>query len=265
MKITRLITLCAAVVLLLTSAAYVKTISSFNKRNPVNLGSGKGFAVLELFTSEGCSSCPPADELLERIQKKAGNKPVYILAYHVDYWNRLGWKDIFSNPDFSKRQYWYQSKFTSQVYTPQLIVNGTQEFVGSDDRAIRNSLSTALNEKASTALNLRAQQKPKGINIHYQLAGQPTQGQLVVALVQKHAVNKVKAGENQGRTLNHAQIVRQLHTFSLSPRGQGDEAIALPKEFDSQNWELIGFIQNPDTGEILAAAKTSVPSTSGNL
>jgi hypothetical protein len=144
-------------------------------------------------------------------------------------------------------------------------VNGTQEFVGSDERAIRNSLSTALNQKANTALNLKAQQKPQGINIHYQLAGQRTQGQLIVALVQKHAINKVRAGENEGRTLSHAQIVRQLHTFSLGPKGQGEQTIALPKEFDSQNWELIGFIQNPDTGEILAATKTAVPSPSATL
>jgi hypothetical protein len=264
MKMIKLSAMCAAIVLLLTSAVYV-TRQNSNNSKAWNFDSSEGFAVLELFTSEGCSSCPPAEELLERVQKEAGNKPVYILAYHVDYWNRLGWKDIFSRPDFSKRQYWYHSKFTSQVYTPQLIVNGTQEFVGSDERSIRNSLSTAINEKASTALNLKARQKPQGINIHYQLASQPTEGQLVVALVQKHAVNKVKAGENEGRTLNHAQIVRQLHTFSLSPQGQGDETIALPKEFDSQNWELIGFIQNPDTGEILAAAKASVSSPSAIL
>src|ERR1700754_4943955 len=69
-----------------------------------NIVAGKGFAVVELFTSEGCSSCPPADELVAKIQKEYNTQPVYILAFHVDYWNRLGWKDVFSNADYSKRQ-----------------------------------------------------------------------------------------------------------------------------------------------------------------
>ncbi|MBD1386670.1 DUF1223 domain-containing protein [Mucilaginibacter rigui] len=227
--------------------------------------SGQGFAVLELFTSEGCSSCPPADELLERIQKDAGNKPVYVLAYHVDYWNRLGWKDVFSNPDFSKRQYWYNSKFTSQVYTPQLILNGKTEFVGSDEEQIRNTLTAALNGKPITTLSLQGHQVGKNLNITYLSEGQPVQGKLIVAMVQKHAVSIIKAGENKGRTLTHAQIVKQFSTFSLSPERKGSETVVLPAGFDTQKWELIGFIQNPDTGEILAAAKTSVPSPSASL
>ena len=87
----------------------------------------KGFAVLELFTSEGCSSCPPAEKLLEQLQNQSEGKPIYILAYHVDYWDRLGWKDIFSNHDFSNLQYEYSSHFNGQVYTPQLIFNGIAE------------------------------------------------------------------------------------------------------------------------------------------
>ena len=126
MKISAICTFVALFSALLISV----NKSTASKRKPVNFNNDKGFAVLELFTSEGCSSCPPADELIERIQKEAGDKSVYILAYHVDYWNRLGWKDAFSQPEFSKRQYWYHQLFTSQVYTPQLIINGQNEFVG---------------------------------------------------------------------------------------------------------------------------------------
>jgi hypothetical protein len=112
--------------------------------------SGKGFAVLELFTSEGCSSCPPADELLAKIQKEAQGKDIYLLAYHVDYWDRLGWKDVFSNADYSKRQEQYGRWFnSSQIYTPQLIVNGKAEFVGSNEAAIRNAISDQLSTKAN--------------------------------------------------------------------------------------------------------------------
>ncbi|MBB5395261.1 thioredoxin family protein [Mucilaginibacter sp. AK015] len=259
MKMLKLSAICAAVVLLSTSAAYVDR-QHLNKRKPMNFDSGNGFAVLELFTSEGCSSCPPAEALLERIQKEAGDKPVYILAYHVDYWNRLGWKDVFSSPEFSKRQYWYNSKFTSEVYTPQLIVNGKTEFVGSDEGAIRKNLTSALNEKATATLALQGLQKTNSITVHYKLTGQPLQGQLVIALVQKHGVSQVKAGENEGRILQHAQIVRQFSTFPLATDGQGSQTIALPAGFDSENWEMIGFVQNTGTGEISAAGKTTVSS-----
>ncbi|NCD72497.1 DUF1223 domain-containing protein [Mucilaginibacter agri] len=254
MKMIKLLASCAAAVVLLTSAVYVKH-QQFNKSKPVNFDSGKGFAVLELFTSEGCSSCPPADELLEHIQNEVGNQPVYILAYHVDYWNRLGWKDVFSNPDFSKRQYWYNSKFTSQVYTPQLILNGSAEFVGSDETKIRSNLTSALNGKAATSLTLQARRRNGAINIQYQLQGKPVLGQLVVALVQKHAVSQVKAGENEGRRLTHIQIVRNLRKFPITTQGYGNEIIDLPAGFNSREWEVIGFIQSQETGEILSAAR----------
>src|ERR1700709_1440967 len=85
---------------------------------------GKGFAVIELFTSEGCSSCPPADALVARVQKESNDKPVYILAFHVDYWNHLGWKDAFSSAEYSERQNQYARWLKlSSVYTPQIVVN----------------------------------------------------------------------------------------------------------------------------------------------
>lgn len=264
MKMIKLSAICAAVVLVLTSAVYVNRQQT-TKHKPANFNTGKGFAVLELFTSEGCSSCPPADELMERIQKEAGDKPVYVLAYHVDYWDRLGWKDVFSNPNFSKRQYWYNRKFTSQVYTPQLILNGSKEFVGSDEREIKNTLANALTGTPSTTLSLQAQQQAGRLHIQYQLTAKPTEGQLVIAIVQKHAVSRVKAGENEGRTLSHAQIVRSLSTFRIAPQGQGNESIALPAGFDIQNWEVIGLIQNPETGEILSATRAAFNPTSAKL
>jgi len=255
MKMIKLSAICAAVVLVLTSAVYINRGNS-PQRKPVNFNAGKGFAVLELFTSEGCSSCPPADELMERIQKEAGDKPVYVLVYHVDYWDRLGWKDVFSNPDFTKRQYWYKSKFTSQVYTPQLILNGSTEFVGSDEREIKSTLANTLNGTAASSLTLQAQQQASKLNIQYQFGGKAAQVQLVIAVVQKHAVSRVKAGENEGRTLSHAQIVRSLTSFRVADKGQ--ESITLPTGFDFRNWEVIGMIQNTETGEILSADRAVI-------
>src|SRR5882757_10188754 len=92
-----------------------------------------GFAVVELFTSEGCSSCPSADALVAAVQKENKDQPVYILAFHVDYWDRLGWKDAFSDAAYSDRQRAYASWLRlSSIYTPQVVVNGRKEFVGSD-------------------------------------------------------------------------------------------------------------------------------------
>src|ERR1700730_14813133 len=114
-------------------------------------GPAKGFAVVELFTSEGCSSCPPADELVARIQKENNDQPVYILAFHVDYWNNLGWKDSFSSSAFSKRQNQYADWLNLRsVYTPQVILNGRKEFVGSDEGLLRNAIKAGL-QKVSPA------------------------------------------------------------------------------------------------------------------
>ncbi len=118
-------------------------------KSETRIAEEKGFAVLELFTSEGCSSCPPADELLAKIQKESEGKSIYILAYHVDYWDRLGWKDMFSSADYSKRQTQYgQWLHKSSVYTPQLIVNGKAEFVGSSESAIREAIAAQLDLKS---------------------------------------------------------------------------------------------------------------------
>lgn len=202
-------------------------------------------------------SCPPADELMEHIQKAAGNKRVYVLVYHVNYWDRQGWKDVFSSPDFPKRQYWCKSLFTSRIYTSQLILNGTAEFVGSDEREIKNALVNALNGITGVMLTVKLQQQFNKLYIQYQVNGKSPQGQLIITLVQKHAESKVNAGENKRRTLVHAQIVRSLSTLSIYAQEQGNVNVTLPAGFDMRSWEVIGFIQDPVSGEMLGAARAS--------
>jgi hypothetical protein len=221
----------------------------------VDTNNDKGFAVLELFTSEGCSSCPPADALLTRIQREAGNKSIYVLSYHVDYWNRLGWKDSFSRPEYSQRQYGYSHRFDGQVYTPQVILNGSSAFVGSDETAIKKALADALRKTSLSFINLQAQQQSDSVILHYKIAGIVNHEQLVIAVVQKHAVSRVKRGENEGRTLSHAQIVDQLYSFQLTPDGEGSKKIHFSNSLDPQQWEIIAMLQNPDTGVISAASR----------
>jgi hypothetical protein len=234
--------------------------AAFNSAKPHKQGdvvAGKGFVVIELFTSEGCSSCPPADALVSKIQKEYKDQPVYILAYHVDYWNRLGWRDVFSNAAYSARQYEY-AKFLKipQVYTPQIVINGKKEFVGSEEGTLRNAIKGSLKQDASAQITLTGLKADDGkAMLHYQTEGNGNNSVLLLALVQKAAVSNVKAGENRGRNLPHVQIIRELNTVALTNGRGGIESINLPKEFNPQAWEVIALLQNTNTGEIVGAAK----------
>ncbi|HTE01582.1 MAG TPA: DUF1223 domain-containing protein [Mucilaginibacter sp.] len=236
---------------------------------PVKMeSSGKGFAVIELFTSEGCSSCPPADALVAKVQKDIGDKPVYILAYHVDYWDRLGWKDAFSSSAYSDRQRQYARWLkSSQIYTPQIIVNGRTEFVGSEEGKLNNAIKTSLQKSAKTELTL-SDIKINGDNasLKYHTDGAAGNAALLLALVEKNATTKVQKGENGGRTLSHVQIVQHLQSIPLKKNASGNQNITFPHGFNPEKWELIGFVQNTSNGEITAAAKAAFPSgTSANI
>jgi hypothetical protein len=220
----------------------------------------KGFAVVELFTSEGCSSCPPADELISRIQKESSGKPVYILAFHVDYWNRLGWKDQFSSAAFSQRQNQYAEWMKlSSVYTPQAVVNGNREFVGADESTLRQAVGAGLNKAASSGVSLKNVKISRGrIDLEYHTSGVTAGTSLLLAVIQKVGVSKVLKGENGGRTLSHVQIVRNLQTIDLGQELNGSASLDIPGGINSDNLEVIAFIQRNNNGEIIAATKSAV-------
>ena len=224
------------------------------KKAKLETANNNGFAVVELFTSEGCSSCPPADELLAKLQRETGEENLYLLAYHIDYWDRLGWKDQFSSNAFTKRQEKYQDWLNLQVmYTPQFIINGTTEFAGYNESALNAKVSDALEGNTTAYLNLTAKTGTDFIEIRYATNLLEKNSSLFVATIQKQAVSKVFRGENQGVTLHHVQIVRQLSTFPLSQK-EGNVKI-LYKNFNSKDFEIIGFIQNAVTGKIAVAKK----------
>jgi len=221
----------------------------------VNAGN-KGFAVIELYTSEGCSSCPPADAVVAKIEKESKDQPVYILAYHVDYWNSLGWKDAFSSSDFSKRQRDYASYLHLQsVYTPQIVVNGKTEFVGSEEGTLRNAIKTNLVKTAAATLTLNVSSVDQSqATIKYDTRGADKNEALFIAIVQKNAQTRVERGENGGRTLSHVQIVRKLQKVAING-DSGEVKVSLPKGFDSQSWEIVGFLQDTANGTINGASK----------
>mgnify|MGYP001026320485 CR=1 FL=1 len=216
-----------------------------------------GFAVVELFTSEGCSSCPPADKLLEKIQKESNGKKIYFLAFHVDYWDHLNWKDSFSSEQSTSRQQQYSSWMNrTLIYTPQFIVNGISEFGGDDARKLYSLVADALETKPAAALVLEAHANKEQLELNYETNIIEKNTSLFVALVQKQATTEVKRGENEGRLLHHVQIVRQAHTLSLEEK-QGGLVLPMPENFNTTDWEIIGFLQDDTTGAINAATKAT--------
>ena len=246
-----------------TYAALISTLSLFSfTGHPIGkclAGTDPGFAVVELFTSEGCSSCPAADEVAAKIQKETNEKPVYILAFHVDYWNRLGWKDIFSEPAYSNRQYQYSSWLNASVYTPQVVINGQQEFVGSDESRLRSSINTALHKTNPVHLSINSiKENDRKLRLHYHIDGNIANNSLVLALIEKTASSKVLRGENEGRTLSHVQIVRNFQTISLHDQREGVNEIEIPAGLDNQGLEVIAFLQSRKNGEITGATKVAI-------
>lgn len=211
-----------------------------------------GFALVELFTSEGCSSCPPADAILEEVEKKYSDKNVLVVAYHVDYWDKLGWKDIFSSSVFTARQEYYADLFRlNSIYTPQVIVNGRKEFIGSNKVKLTSSIDEQLNEKPTASIKLKANQNNPGkIDVNYSAEGNSSKGeQIILLLVQKMATNKIGRGENEGRTLHHINIVREISSLSVTAK-EATKSFELPHGLNKGDVFIAGFIQEKRSGKI---------------
>lgn len=232
---------------------------SFTNRLERKTVADKGFAVVELFTSEGCSGCPPADALIAGIQNEMKDSLVYLLAYHVDYWNRLGWKDPFSSAAYSERQHQYAGWLKGSLYTPQAVVNGSREVVGSEEGTLRNAIKEGLMKVPLAEIILNEFKKGmKKITLQYSVKNNPADTYLILALVEKNALSKVLKGENRGRTLSHVQIIRNLQTIKLTGQSNGVGTLKLPGGLDMQVLEIIVFLQNKSNGKIVAATKSGI-------
>jgi hypothetical protein len=219
-------------------------------------------AVVELFTSEGCSSCPPADRLASQIDKsyKSQNKPVFILAFHVDYWDYIGWKDRFAKHEFSERQRMYGEKFNLEtIYTPQMIVNGATQFVGSNSSAAENAIKDALKNNSQYEISMDASwSNPKQLLIKYSLSSVPTNAVINFALVEKNLVNNVTRGENSGRKLEHDNVVREFDTSTAKEKSE--RILKVAEDINLDNSTLIAYLQDKDSFKVIGAASTLIPS-----
>ena len=230
-------------------------ISSQNKiidKKESGLPGSKSIAVLELFTSQGCSSCPPADALLAEYAA-AHNERVIPLSFHVDYWNRLGWADPFSNKAYSERQQWYSQHLPKgSVYTPQLIVNGRGEAVGNNRTTVKNLVQDALSSDRQAIILLGDVSIDKNtVSFHYTSSNTNMNDVLNIALVQKQATTHIKAGENEGVTITNHNIVRAFATQSISNEGAG--SVTIPAAFKVSEYALVLYVQNKNDLSITAA------------
>ncbi len=225
---------------------------------PSGQATGPGFAVVELFTSEGCSSCPPADANLARLLKAAGDAPVLGLSWHVDYWDRLGWKDPFSSEAATARQNAYAAAWeTRRLYTPQMVVNGRDAFVGSSEAQADAAVAAALKRPATVALTARATAEGEGAwRITWSVEGAPPGCVVGVALTVGGRSVAVPRGENAGRTLRHEGVVR---AYAQAPVGKGAGEIRLDAPADARGPEvaLVALVQHDATRAILAAARVA--------
>lgn len=218
-------------------------------------------AVVELFTSEGCSSCPPADAALADL---ASERDVYALSFHVDYWDDLGWPDRFASADNTARQQAYARTFGARgVYTPQMVVGGREQFVGSDRDRADAAIARALGSAPVVPLTLQARRTGADtLAIDYTSSGAPAGATLDVAVVERATSSVVRAGENSGRTLKHTNVVRTFTVVPLASPG-GSAAVRVPPGLRSQDGEVIAFAQGPATPgagmPILGAASAPLP------
>lgn len=221
-----------------------------NASEKIIVSKNMGFAVVELFTSEGCSSCPSADKNVAKLLSRHIDN-VYILSYHVDYWNRLGWKDPFSHAAFTARQSQYSRFFSlNSIYTPQVVVNGRSEFVGSNDIKLNAVVENNINNGVRSDLHIETERKGNMLTVHYNVS-HPEPVLLNLALIQPEATTSVKSGENGGKILHHVNIVRALNIIDV--KGNGYLTIEIPKQITAIPLQLIAFTQSKQHLQILGA------------
>lgn len=215
----------------------------------------------ELFTSEGCSSCPPADALLGRLRQDLAQQGVEVipLGFHVDYWNSLGWKDRFSSAEFSRRQENYARLLgTDGPYTPQLVIDGVTEFVGSNQSRAHTAIEEAAGRAQKAEIELSAI-TPDMLRVQVKTAASENSAIVMLAITEDNLTTKVGAGENNGRELRHAAVVRELRQLGRVQQGsfQAEAALRIAKEWKPADLRAVVFVQQGGAGEVLGAA--SVP------
>jgi len=211
--------------------------------------------VVELYTSQGCNSCPPADALLSELARQPG---IVALGFHVDYWNYLGWHDPFSNKKFTYRQKEYAMTFRQTgVYTPQIVVQGRHGEVGSDRKAVMQAIADARKTKPAATVLI---EKLAGnrLKATVSAAAEAKGADIYLALFDRRHTTKIPRGENEGKTLTNVHVVREWKKLGQFESEKAEFSIVAASEKGEKRGGAAIIVQQPRGGAILGAAITFV-------
>jgi hypothetical protein len=218
--------------------------------------------LVELFTSQGCSSCPPADRLLARLGQESEGK-IIPLAFHVDSWNHAGWTDRFSSHEWTLRQLTYgRALYLNQVYTPQAVIDGRVEMVGSNEAKVRSALAVSATLPAG-AISLKLEPEDSRVGVQADVTVPETlrseKLDLMMAVFETDLVTPVGSGENGGKTLRDEYVVRSLRRADRLPAGGPSHSVhaadlPLEKEWNRAHLGVAAFLQDPHSLAVRGAA-----------
>lgn len=239
---------------------------------PAATDSGRKPVLVELFTAEGCSSCPPAEAMaLKMEQQVLPGADVIVLEEHVDYWNQYGWIDPFSSGEWTERQRDYVSKLPDKSpYTPEMVVDGQTQFVGNNGREAQQAIEKAVREPEANITITGGKQDPKD-SADFQVSVGELEGntsgdaaEVWLAVTEDGLHSSVTRGENAGHVLNHAAVLRSLHKIGVAQaRGDktsfaGDTRVKFKSDWKRENLRVVVFVQEKKSRKILGAASTKV-------
>jgi hypothetical protein len=247
MKRKYLITLSLFTVLFFTS--FTNTITQKHK----------AVVVLELFTSQGCSSCPSADVLLDKVGKDYQDANVFTLSYHVDYWDYIGWKDPFSQKQFTEKQRLYAQKFNdNRIYTPAVIINGKEHFVGSNRSKMYAKIKEYKGKISNHSISLGAiKQTANNIQFNYKITGDLSNTKARVVLAIQERTTEVKRGENARKTLKNNNIVVSEY-YLTEVKKIGNYTLEIPQIVTKNDQLTVLLLLENENLDILSAGKENV-------
>jgi hypothetical protein len=214
--------------------------------------------LVELFTSEGCSSCPPADALLRTLDSSqpVSGAQLIVLGEHVDYWDDLGWKDEYSDHAFTVRQQNYAERLgLASTYTPQMVVDGSFDVLGSDRQRVNQTFEKA-RSRAKVSVRISSLKLENGVvSAHVEVDAVPSKAEVFVALALDHAESQVLRGENGGHRLQHVAVARSLVNLGKAAKGEAfAKDVRLNAKPSDAGYRLLAFTQEANQGKVLGAA-----------
>lgn len=214
-----------------------------------------GFAVVELFTSQGCSGCPPADDLLAQLDAEAEDN-IYTLSFHVTHWDHLGWRDPYARESYNQRHEDYAGALKDKLYTPQMVINGQHSFSGSDERTARATIDAVLKVDPEVSVYVDEVVGKRRVKVNYSLEGDIRRLDLNIAVVERWRENNINRGENKGRQSGHVNVVRVMKT--VRAKESGTVTLRIPDDLDPSDLRLFVYVQDPGERDILGASEASI-------